>query len=46
MEILDAVTVFELPTVLEENVGVPLTVKRSPVTRLSAYVTEAVSDLS
>ena len=46
MEILDAVTVFELPTVLEENVGVPLTVKRSPVTRLSAYVTEAVSDPS
>ena len=42
MEILDAVTVFELPTVLEENVGVPLTVKMSPDTRLSAYTTVAV----
>jgi hypothetical protein len=46
MEILDAVTVFELPTVLEENVGVPLTVKMSPDTRLSAYTTDAVVDPS
>ena len=40
---LDAVTVFALPTVFELNVGVPATVKMSPDTRLSAYDTDAVS---
>ena len=30
-----AVTVFVFPTVLEENVGVPLTVNESPDTRSS-----------
>ena len=38
-----AVTVFALPTVFELNVGVLLTVKMSPETRLSAYETDAVS---
>ena len=38
---LDAVTVLEFPTVLEANVGVPETVKMSPLTRLSKYVTLA-----
>ena len=38
-----AVTFLALPTFLLVNVGVPVTVKRSPVMRLSWYVTVAVS---
>ena len=40
---LVAVTVFPVPTVFDENVADPLTVKISPATRLSAYVTAAES---
>ena len=39
---LFAVTTFEVPTVFDANVGVPETVKMSPDTRLSRYVTVAV----
>ena len=36
MAIPDAVTVLVVPTVFEEKVGVPVTVKMSPATLLSA----------
>ena len=39
-----AVTVLRLPKFFESNVAVPLTVKTSPETRLSEYVTAAVVD--
>ena len=39
---LEAVTVFDVPTVLVAKVDVPLTVNTSPLMRLSEYVTGAV----
>ena len=39
---LTAVTVFAFPTFLSLKVGVPVTVRESPETRLSAYSTLAV----
>ena len=43
MEMPVAVTVFAVPTVLVPNVAVPLTVRTSPATRSSAYVTEELT---
>jgi hypothetical protein len=43
IEIPFEVTVFVFPTVFDENVAAPVTLKRSPETRLSVYDTDAVS---